>query len=193
MKASHLCPPSDAVWCPFSPCPAAQGDLWRVKGSRALGRLQGVRKDLGTQSHKSGETQWGSRDFGGIPGVSSRNGSWIMNHSGSEGLKATSMMVWDGGWRLDSRKKRSVGMGHTGLWGPFKSEVFVSEAGEATGGCLSVCGWQGVTWSDLRWRQESPPEDCLQKREGLEWGQRECREHSQASLAAQERDHGELV
>lgn len=37
------------------------------------------------------------------------------------------------------RKKSSAAVGHAGLWGPFKSEVLISEAEEATGGC-SVWG-----------------------------------------------------
>lgn len=38
-------------------------------------------------------------------------------------------------------------MSHAGLWGPFKSEVLISEAEEATGGCSSLGRAGGV--SDL--------------------------------------------
>lgn len=41
------------------------------------------------------------------------------------------------------RKKSSAAVGHAGLWGPFKSEVLISEAEEATGGCSSLGGWAG--------------------------------------------------
>lgn len=44
------------------------------------------------------------------------------------------------------RKKSSAAVGHTGLWGPFKSEVLISEAEEATGGCLSLGGGGRDGW-----------------------------------------------
>lgn len=63
-----------------------------------------------------------------------------MKHSGFIGQKGASVVkrrVSGGGWGFSLRKKRSAGVGHAGLWVPFKSKVFISEAEEATGGCLS--------------------------------------------------------
>lgn len=71
-----------------------------------------------------------------------------MKYSGFMGLKAASIVKWkvSGGTSgFNLRKKRSAGVSHTGLWGLFKNEVFISEIEEATGGCLNVWGEGRVT------------------------------------------------
>lgn len=72
--------------------------------------------------------------------MGSGNGPWTMNQSGFKGLKAANVVKrgFEGWMGVPVKEEELTGVGLVGFGGPLKSEVFISEADEAIGGCLSL-------------------------------------------------------